>query len=211
MRRVDRALLRAGASASSLPAPPASAVPRVLAGWPGGDSSACSSFARGGRASSSAAPTGWAASVLEHTARQLHAARDEDEDDELADEDEVAFRRRRGSAPPLDDDDDELEEEEEEAPPPRAPPPPIGSGNRLIWPPPPDVLRDNPARAEVARLPAAARATRAVRPAADAPRAPPRRWLPSKPRFRRRRPRRGACAFAPLSRLCCTPRSASSP
>ena len=149
MRRVARALLRAGGTASALPAPPSSALPRVLAGWAGGDS--CSSFARGGRATSSAAPTGWAASVLEHTARSLHAASQEEDDDELADEDELSFRRRRGSSPPLDDDDDELEDDEEELVVAREPTPPVGSGNRLIWPPPPEALRDNPALAELAR------------------------------------------------------------
>ena len=160
MRRVARALLRAGAAVSSLPAAPASALPRVLAGCAGGE--AWPSFARGGRASSSAAPTGWAASVLEHTASSLHAAaEEEEEDDELADEDEQSFRRRRGAAPPLDDDEDELEEEEEEQAAPRASTPPVGSGNRLIWPPPPEVLRDNPALAELAR--------RAPRPAPHAP------------------------------------------
>jgi hypothetical protein len=149
MRRVARALLRAGAALPALPAAPASAVPRALAGWHAGEPA----WARGGRASSSAAPTGWAASVLEHTASSLHAGEEEEEDDdELGEADgSNAFRRRRAAQPPLDDDDDDLEDDDDELLPRAQTPARAASGNSLVWPPPPEALRDNPALAELAR------------------------------------------------------------
>ena len=160
MRRVARALLRAGAALPALPAAPASAVPRTLAGsWQSGEP--C--WARGGRASSSAAPTGWAASVLEHTASSLHgAAGEEEEEDEEEEADGAAFRRRRAAQPPLDDDDDDEEDDDDELLPRAQTPARAASGNSLVWPPPPEALRDNPALAELAR------AARARTPAAHA-------------------------------------------
>lgn len=161
MRRVVRALLRASAAPSAQPAA-AAAVPRVLLGWAAGERREFT--ARGGRASSSAAPTGWAASVLEDAARSLHGADVDDDDDEL----EASAARRKSHSRRLvspaqdqDDDDDDLDEDEDD----EAEALTAGMGNTLVWPPPPEVLRNNPALAELVRpagapRPASARAAR---------------------------------------------------
>jgi hypothetical protein len=167
MRRASRQLLRSAACATRRREAPAAAWCRALATSQPAAGHKPALEPRGTRATTSSAPAGWAASVLEAAAGRLQGEDDDAESD--SESDDESEHANAGASPrraaPFSDDDSSDDEEEEAGTAAAALPTPLAApgargvqSSRLAWPPPPGALDDNPELASMVRPLAACRA-----------------------------------------------------